>query len=90
MYFVYILVCLDTGRCYVGQTDNLIRRYHWHLAGLTRTTRQKLRKPVVIYWELLPTRSAALRRERYFKAGSGHRLKHQIIAQRMPLFAAHD
>ena len=39
MYFVYILVCLQTRRSYVGQTDHLNRRYRAHLGGSTRTTR---------------------------------------------------
>ncbi len=34
MYFVYILACRQTARSYVGQTDNLIRRYRMHCAGL--------------------------------------------------------
>jgi len=27
MYYVYILVCLQTRRSYVGHTDDLIRRF---------------------------------------------------------------
>jgi putative endonuclease len=79
MYFVYILVCRESGRSYVGQTDNLLRRFQAHLEGSTRTTREKIVAPFVVYWEAHPTRSAAMRRERYFKAGSGHRVKRQLI-----------
>jgi putative endonuclease len=81
MNFVYFLVCLDTGRTYVGQTDNLIRRYYLHLAGSTRTTREKLTRPIMIHWESFPSRVEALSKERYYKSGSGHRLKHAIIAE---------
>jgi predicted GIY-YIG superfamily endonuclease len=81
MYFVYILVCRRTRRTYVGQTDNLVRRYRMHCDGSTRTTREKLVEPVVAYWESHPNRSSAMRRERYFKAGSGHRLKSQIASE---------
>jgi len=80
MFFVYILACLETGRSYVGQTDNLIRRFRMHLEGSTRTTRGKLKRPVMVYWEAYPTRAAAMRRERYFKAGHGHRVRGELVA----------
>ena len=88
MYFIYILVCLETRRSYVGQTDNLIRRYQLHLAGSTRTTREKLRRPVMLYWESFLTRAAVMHRERYFKAGAGHRLKQFIINTEIKRFDA--
>ncbi len=90
MYYVYILVCLETGRSYVGQTDHLLRRYRMHLEGTTRTTREKLVRPVMVYWEGHPTRADAMRRERYFKSGSGHRLKHELISEGLKLFSATD
>ena len=88
MYFVYILVCLRTGRSYVGQTDHLIRRFRLHLAGSTRTTRDRLIIPVMVYWEAQPSRGEAMRKERYFKAGSGHRVKQDIVRQGLRDFAA--
>ena len=88
MYFVYILVCLQSRRSYVGHTDNLIRRFDLHRAGSTRTTREKLIEPVMIYWEASPSRAEAMRRERYFKAGSGYRVKYAIIQERLMLFHA--
>lgn len=81
MYFVYILICLRTGRSYVGQTDNLIRRFHQHRDGLVRTTREKLEAPMMLHWEEFNTRSEAMRRERYYKSGSGHRAKHELISR---------
>ena len=85
-HFVYILVCLQNGSSYVGQTANLVERFRRHRAGTTRTTREKLVQPVVIYWEACATRTEALRRERYFKAGAGHRLKHDLIRSGLELF----
>jgi putative endonuclease len=84
--FVYILVCLQNGRSYVGQTENLLERFRGHRAGSTRTTREKLIHPVMIYWEACATRAEAMRRERYFKAGAGHRLKQEIIRSGLELF----
>jgi len=81
MYFVYILVCIKSGHSYVGQTDDLLRRFRMHRAGSTRTSRERIVDPFLAYWEQHPTRGAAMRRERYFKSGSGHRVKHDLIAQ---------
>ena len=80
VYFVYILVCAATGRSYVGHTDNLIRRFRSHCEGGTRTTREKLIQPYVAHWESFSSRAAAMQRERYFKAGSGHRVRQEIVA----------
>ena len=80
MYFVYILVCLQTGRSYIGQTDNLIRRFQAHREGSTRTTREKILQPFLVHWEMFASRAEAMRRERYYKAGAGHRRKQEILA----------
>jgi putative endonuclease len=85
-HFVYILVCLKNGSSYVGQTANLVERFRRHRAGSTRTTREKLAQPVVVYWEACATRTEALRRERYFKTGAGHRLKQDLIRSGLELF----
>ena len=87
MYYVYILVCLQTGCSYVGHSDDLIRCFRLHVAGSTKTTRDKLRQPVMVHWEAFPTRVLAIRRERYYKAGSGHRVKRSIIEENLKLFA---
>jgi putative endonuclease len=86
MYYVYILVCLQTKRSYVGQTQNLILRFQRHLAGSTRTTREKLQQPVIVHWESFATRADSMRRERYFKSGSGHRMKQHVIDAGLTLF----
>jgi predicted GIY-YIG superfamily endonuclease len=86
MVYVYILACIETGRSYVGQTDDLLRRFRMHVEGSARTTREKLRRPVVVYWEAQPDRAKAMRRERYFKAGSGHRVKCELLAAGLKLF----
>jgi len=86
VFFVYILVCLETGRTYVGHTDNLLRRYRAHCEGGTRTTRERLRRPVVAHWEPCETRAEAMRRERYYKSGSGHRRKCELATASLALF----
>ncbi len=44
--------------------------------------------PVVVYWEQWPSRAEAMRRERYYKAGSGHRLKCRLISDGLKAFEA--
>jgi putative endonuclease len=60
--FVYILECAD-GSYYTGWTTDLSRRLLTHNAGRgSRYTR--IRLPVkLVYWEELPDRSSAQRRE---------------------------
>lgn len=60
--YVYIVRCAD-GTLYTGWTMDLERRVREHNAGRgARYTRQH--GPVdLVYWEVLPNRSAALKRE---------------------------
>lgn len=60
--YVYIVRCSD-GTLYTGWTVDLQRRVREHNAGRgARYTRQH--GPVdLVYWEMLPNRSAALKRE---------------------------
>ena len=65
-WFVYMLRCGD-GSLYTGATDDVTRRLAVHQRGKGgRYTRSHL--PVSLaYWEELPDRSAALRREAEIK-----------------------
>ena len=66
MYFVYLLRCGD-GTLYTGSTSDLRRRLAVHNAGKgAKYTRSRL--PVsLVYWESLPDKSSALRRESAIK-----------------------
>ena len=86
MFFVYVLGCLETKRTYVGQTDDLLRRYRMHCDGFTRHSREKIRVPVVLYFEAWPTRAHAMKRERFLKQGSGYRLRRKIAEDRFRLW----
>ena len=61
-WFVYMLRCAD-GSLYTGYTDDVQRRLSTHQSGKgAKYTRSRL--PVQLaYWEELPDKSAALRRE---------------------------
>ena len=66
-YIVYILRCGD-GSLYTGITTDLQRRVAVHNSGKgAKYTRSRL--PVEpVYWETVPDKPAALRRERAIKA----------------------
>ncbi len=66
MNWVYMLRCGD-GSLYTGWTNDLERRVQTHAAGRgARYTRSRL--PVeLVYAEILPTKSEALRREAALK-----------------------
>ena len=65
-WYVYVLCCGD-GSLYTGYTDNIPRRLAVHQSGKgAKYTRSRL--PVELaYWEELPDKSAALRREAAIK-----------------------
>ena len=67
MFYVYILLCGD-GTLYTGYTNDLERRLAVHNTGKgAKYTRSRL--PVCLkYWEVLPNKSSALRRERAIKS----------------------
>lgn len=67
MFYVYILLCGD-GTLYTGYTNDLSRRLAVHNAGKgAKYTRSRL--PVSLkYWEAVPNKSSALRRERAIKS----------------------
>jgi putative endonuclease len=80
MYFVYILESLSTGALYVGQTDNLLRRYGEHASGENKSTRG--RGPWWIpYFEVLPTRDSAVAREHQMKAWKSAKVLRSLIQQ---------
>ena len=68
-YYVYILLCAD-GSYYVGQTDDLEKRFAEHKAGKgSRYTASRL--PVEpVYIESLPSRAQAMARESQLKKWS--------------------
>ena len=65
-YYVYLLQCSD-GTLYTGSTNRLEHRLAVHQAGKgAKYTRSRL--PVqLVYWEKLPCKGDALRREHQIK-----------------------
>lgn len=66
MAFVYMVRCSDN-TLYTGYAENINKRITEHNAG-TASKYTRSRRPVqLVYWEQLPDRSTALRRELHIK-----------------------
>ena len=83
MYYLYILQSESSGRFYVGHCENLLVRFHQHRNGYSKSTRG--RGPWWMpYWEVHPTRSAAMARERALKAMKSSQGIRRLIAEKYP------
>jgi len=68
-FYVYILK-LNNGKFYVGQTRQLLERMAEHKEGQTISTAGA--NPKLRYFEILPTREEAMRREHELKRLARH------------------
>ena len=69
-YFVYILQSQKDHRFYIGSTSDVQQRVSYHNSGRQRSTRNRIPFELV-YKEELPTKTAALKRERQIKSYKG-------------------
>jgi putative endonuclease len=73
-YFAYVLFNETANRRYIGQTDDLNRRLAEHNGASNNSRRFTRRYPGewrLLHHETFPTRSEAVRRERWLKSGVG-------------------
>jgi putative endonuclease len=73
-YWVYILQNEITGKLYKGQTsdlDNRLKRHNSDETGSMRYTYKQKGSWRLIYSEKHPTRSEAMKREKFLKSGQG-------------------
>jgi putative endonuclease len=63
MYFVYILYSSKTDKYYIGSTDDLESRLKHHNYGATPSTKSGAPNWNIVHKEILPDKSAALKRE---------------------------
>ncbi|MBI3189812.1 MAG: GIY-YIG nuclease family protein [Ignavibacteriales bacterium] len=68
-FYIYVIVSAE-GLRYIGQTTNVERRLLEHNAGLSHYTKQGTGWRI-IYIEEYPTRSEAMKREKWLKSGVG-------------------
>jgi len=69
-WYTYVILC-DDGSLYKGFTNNLKNRYFRHLNGEGAIHTKKHKPLCVIYFEVFDDEQAAVKREKYFKSGSG-------------------
>ncbi|MEA2006414.1 MAG: DNA methyltransferase, partial [Acidobacteriota bacterium] len=78
LYYVYAIKC-DDGSIYIGQTENMEKRWHDHMAGKVRWTK-KYKALEIIHYEEYSTKEEAVEREKVLKTGFGRKwLKHELI-----------
>ena len=80
-FYIYVIKCKDDS-FYIGQTDDIPRRFEEHEAGHVQWT--SARKPLhVIHWEEFDSREEAVRREHDLKTGWGREwIKREYAAGR--------
>ena len=81
-FYVYAIAC-EGGSHYIGQTDDLQRRWQEHVEGKGASW-TKQHKPVrLVHWEEYGSREEAVEREKHLKTGFGRKwLKREIAAGR--------
>ena len=77
-FYVYILYCTQSAKSYVGHTGHLLIRMRQHRGGECPSTKS-MRDVILVHWESFPTRSEAMKRERFLKSGIGFEERKQII-----------
>jgi len=75
MFYVYILRSLKTNKLYIGHTNNLDRRIKDHNNGWGSKYTHQNGPWILVYSELQPDRSSAVRRERFLKSTRGSQEK---------------
>ncbi len=84
IYYTYVLRSTVKDILYKGSTEDLQRRLQEHNSGIVNFT-SKYMPWELVYWETFPTRSDALKREKFFKSGKGRAFLRERIIEQTPL-----
>jgi len=81
-FYVYVIRC-ENNNFYIGQTDNIDKRWNEHQQGKVIWTRKF--KPIeIIHYEIYSNREEAVKREKELKTGFGRKwLKREYKAKRL-------
>ncbi len=79
MYYVYVIRLRETGKHYIGQTQNLTKRLHKHSQGKTKSVKNRGEFDIV-YVENLSSRAEAMKREREIKSYKGGEAFKRLLA----------
>jgi len=81
-FYVYAIEC-EGGSHYIGQTDDIPRRWTEHVEGKGASWTKRHRPIRIIHWEEYGSREEAVEREKHLKTGFGRKwLKREIAAGR--------
>ncbi|MBC7232149.1 MAG: N-6 DNA methylase [Chloroflexi bacterium] len=86
VYFVYAIACEgdlpgQTGSYYIGQTDNLPRRWREHVSGQGADWTKKNKPRYIAHYEEFSSREEAVAREQELKTTAGRRWLKEAIAE---------
>lgn len=79
-FVVYILFSKKHHKTYVGFTSNLIERFKSHNALATKGYTHKYRPWEVVYVEFFASKPNAMKKEKYFKTGTGREFIKELIS----------
>jgi putative endonuclease len=71
MFIVYLIYSSQYQKSYVGYTSDIEKRLYEHNNSELKSYTKSFRPWVLIYAEEYPTKSEAIKREKYFKTGVG-------------------
>ncbi|MCK7517745.1 MAG: GIY-YIG nuclease family protein [Ignavibacteriales bacterium] len=71
IFYTYILYSIKFNKHYYGHTSDLAKRLDEHNSGLSRYSKSYIPWEL-IYSEVFPTRSEAMKREKFFKSIAGY------------------
>jgi putative endonuclease len=78
-FYVYVLQSLKDFSFYIGQCDDLDKRMSKHFDGFSKYTASK--RPLrLVYFEVLNSRSEAIKREKAIKNQKSKKIIEQLIA----------
>ncbi|MCF8238774.1 MAG: GIY-YIG nuclease family protein [Saprospiraceae bacterium] len=79
-FVVYVMHSMHHGKIYIGQTSQLIARFHSHNELSRKGWSIRYRPWVVIHVEFFESRTEALRREKELKSARGRKyIREEII-----------
>lgn len=89
-FYVYVLEC-DNGSYYIGQTENLLKRWNEHISGKAANWTKSNKPLKIIHQEYYKTREEAVDREQKLKTGFGRKwIKREIEAKRNKPFELYE
>ncbi|MCG8410934.1 MAG: HsdR family type I site-specific deoxyribonuclease [Bacteroidales bacterium] len=77
-YCVYAIEC-SNGAYYIGQTENLKRRWHQHLKGIASDYTKRYKPKQIIHFEEVQDRGEALSKEKEWKTGYGRKRLKRLV-----------